>query len=158
MRTRNTTRSLILTFQSSTSSRLTNKWPAEPKVSLIGSCTNSSYEDMSRSASIAKEAKDHRLQVTSKFIITPGSEQVRVTIERKSQIAALKEVGGLVLAKAYSPEETRKRMKTVRLTSLSPYVVDLPYISSAIPVLFTLYLSISLVITDFHLQPVILKP
>ncbi|KAL0957584.1 hypothetical protein HGRIS_001368 [Hohenbuehelia grisea] len=100
------------TFQSSTSSRLTNKWPAEPKVSLIGSCTNSSYEDISRSASIAKEAKDHRLQVTSKFIITPGSEQVRVTIERKSQIAALEKVGGLVLAKAYSPEETRKRMKT----------------------------------------------
>ncbi|KAJ7773506.1 aconitate hydratase [Mycena olivaceomarginata] len=63
-----------------------NGWPDELKVALIGSCTNSSYEDMSRSASIAKEASDHGLDVKSQFTITPGSEQVRATIDRDGQI------------------------------------------------------------------------
>lgn len=58
-----------------------NNWPEELKVALIGSCTNSSYEDMSRSASIAKEAADHGLSVKSKFTITPGSEQVCLNLE-----------------------------------------------------------------------------
>ncbi|CCA72699.1 probable aconitase [Serendipita indica DSM 11827] len=80
-----------------------NKWPEELKVALIGSCTNSSYEDMSRSASIAKEAIDHGLSVKSKFTITPGSEQVRATIERDGQIAAFEKVGGVVLANACGP-------------------------------------------------------
>ena len=55
---------------------------------LIGSCTNSSYEDMSRSASIAKEALSHGLKAKSAFTITPGSEQIRATIERDGQVRA----------------------------------------------------------------------
>ncbi|KAG8794895.1 Aconitate hydratase mitochondrial [Serendipita sp. 401] len=80
-----------------------NKWPEELKVALIGSCTNSSYEDMSRAASIAKEASDHGLDVKSKFTITPGSEQVRATIDRDGQIGVFEKVGGVVLANACGP-------------------------------------------------------
>lgn len=80
-----------------------NGWPDELKVGLIGSCTNSSYEDMSRSAHIAKEAADHGLQVASKFTITPGSEQVRATIERDGQIGVFEKAGGVVLANACGP-------------------------------------------------------
>lgn len=70
---------------------------------MIGSCTNSSYEDMSRSASIAKEAAEHGLSVKSKFTVTPGSEQVRATIARDGQIGAFEGVGGIVLANACGP-------------------------------------------------------
>lgn len=80
-----------------------NNWPSELKVALIGSCTNSSYEDMSRSASIANEASAHGLSTKSKFTITPGSEQVRATIDRDGQIGAFEKVGGLVLANACGP-------------------------------------------------------
>lgn len=80
-----------------------NNWPEELKVALIGSCTNSSYEDMSRSASIARQAAEHGLEVKSKFTITPGSEQIRATIERDGQMQALESVGGLVLANACGP-------------------------------------------------------
>ena len=80
-----------------------NGWPAELKVALIGSCTNSSYEDMSRAASVARQAKDHGLDMKSKYTVTPGSEQVRATIERDGQMAALEDVGGVVLANACGP-------------------------------------------------------
>lgn len=80
-----------------------NGWPTELKVSLIGSCTNSSYEDMSRSASIAEEALAHGLKVKSKFTITPGSEQIRATIARDGQMETLSNAGGLVLANACGP-------------------------------------------------------
>lgn len=80
-----------------------NNWPEELKVSLIGSCTNSSYEDMSRSASIADEALKHGLKVKAKFTITPGSEQIRATIERDGQMQTLSEAGGVVLANACGP-------------------------------------------------------
>ncbi len=80
-----------------------NKWPQELKVALIGSCTNSSYEDMSRSAAIAKEAKAHGLDTKSKFTITPGSEQVRATIDRDGFVGAFEDVGGVVLANACGP-------------------------------------------------------
>ncbi|CAG8486334.1 8866_t:CDS:2 [Ambispora leptoticha] len=80
-----------------------NNWPSEIKVGLIGSCTNSSYEDMSRSASIAKEALAHGLKAKSLFTITPGSEQIRATIARDGQEEVLKNVGGLVLANACGP-------------------------------------------------------
>lgn len=80
-----------------------NKWPAELKVSLIGSCTNSSYEDMARSASIAKEAMDHGLKSKSIFTITPGSEQIRATIARDGQMETLTKAGGIVLANACGP-------------------------------------------------------
>lgn len=60
-----------------------NKWPEELKVGLIGSCTNSSYEDMSRAASIAQDALDHGIKAKAMFTVTPGSEQIRATIESK---------------------------------------------------------------------------
>lgn len=80
-----------------------NDWPQELKVGLIGSCTNSSYEDMTRSAAIAREAIDHGLTAKSKFTITPGSEQVRATIERDGLIETFEEAGGIVLANACGP-------------------------------------------------------
>ncbi|XP_041363450.1 aconitate hydratase, mitochondrial-like [Gigantopelta aegis] len=80
-----------------------NDWPLDIRVGLIGSCTNSSYEDMSRSASIAKQALEHGLKAKSKFTITPGSEQIRATIERDGQAKVLADIGGLVLANACGP-------------------------------------------------------
>lgn len=80
-----------------------NQWPEELKVGLIGSCTNSSYEDMSRAASIARDALDHGLQTKSVFTVTPGSEQIRATIERDGQLATLEEFGGVILANACGP-------------------------------------------------------
>lgn len=76
-----------------------------PKVSagLIGSCTNSSYEDMSRAANIAKQALDHGIKSKVPFTITPGSEQIRATIARDGQMKTLTEVGGTVLANACGP-------------------------------------------------------
>lgn len=80
-----------------------NKWPLEVKVGLIGSCTNSSYEDMSRSASIIKDAASHGLKAKSIFTVTPGSEQIRATIARDGQLDTFKEFGGVVLANACGP-------------------------------------------------------
>lgn len=80
-----------------------NNWPNEIKVGLIGSCTNSSYGDMSRSASIAKQAIAHGLKAKSAFTVTPGSEQIRATIERDGQAETLKKFGGTVLANACGP-------------------------------------------------------
>ncbi|KAI9772558.1 MAG: Aconitate hydratase mitochondrial [Candelina submexicana] len=80
-----------------------NKWPSELKVGLIGSCTNSSYEDMSRAASIAQDALDHGVKAKSTFTVTPGSEQIRATIERDGQLQTLEEFGGMVLANACGP-------------------------------------------------------
>ncbi len=81
----------------------TNGWPTKIEVSLIGSCTNSSYEDISRSASIAKQAVDKQLNVKSDFTITPGSEQVRYTTERDGYLDVFEEIGGVVLANACGP-------------------------------------------------------
>lgn len=78
-------------------------WPREIKVGLIGSCTNSSYEDMSRAASIAKQALEKGIKAKSKFTITPGSEQIRATIERDGQAQILRDIGGVVLANACGP-------------------------------------------------------
>lgn len=80
-----------------------NGWPAKLEVALIGSCTNSSYEDISRSASIVKDAVSKGLKANSEFTITPGSEQVRYTIERDGFINDFKSVGGVVLANACGP-------------------------------------------------------
>ncbi|KAH8791642.1 hypothetical protein BGZ57DRAFT_1013567 [Hyaloscypha finlandica] len=80
-----------------------NNWPEELKVGLIGSCTNSSYEDMSRAASIARDALDHGIKAKSLFTVTPGSEQIRATIERDGQLATLEEFGGVILANACGP-------------------------------------------------------
>ena len=80
-----------------------NNWPKKIEVGLIGSCTNSSYEDISRSSSIAQQAIDNNLKVNSKFTITPGSEQVRFTIERDGLIDIFNKIGGKVFANACGP-------------------------------------------------------
>lgn len=78
-------------------------WPVEIQVGLIGSCTNSSYEDISRAASLAKQALDKGLKLKSEFTITPGSEQVRFTIERDGFIDIFEQLGGKVFANACGP-------------------------------------------------------
>jgi aconitate hydratase len=80
-----------------------NLYPEELRVALIGSCTNSSYEDIERAASVARQALRKGLKAKSEFTITPGSEQVRATIERDGHLKTLTEVGGLVLANACGP-------------------------------------------------------
>ena len=70
---------------------------------LIGSCTNSSYEDMSRAADVAEQAKAHGIKAAVPFLVTPGSEQVRATIERDGQMQSLKDINGTVLANACGP-------------------------------------------------------
>ncbi len=80
-----------------------NDFPEELSVGLIGSCTNSSYEDIDRAASIAKQALEKGLKAKSQFTITPGSEQVRATIERDGQLKTLTDFGGVVLANACGP-------------------------------------------------------
>ncbi len=80
-----------------------NGYPEKISVALIGSCTNSSYEDIDRSASIAKQAMEKGLKTKSQFTITPGSEQVRSTIERDGQLKILEDFGGLILANACGP-------------------------------------------------------
>lgn len=82
---------------------LNNNYPEDLKVALIGSCTNSSYEDMERAASIAKQAVEKGLKAKSEFIITPGSEQIRATIERDGHLEIFNKVGGVVLANACGP-------------------------------------------------------
>ena len=71
--------------------------------SLIGSCTNSSYEDMCRAADVAEQARAHGVMVSVPLLVTPGSEQVRATIERDGQVESLKAIGGTVLANACGP-------------------------------------------------------
>jgi aconitate hydratase len=80
-----------------------NGWPDVVEVALIGSCTNSSYEDISRSASIAAQAKRKGLKTASEFTITPGSEVVRYTIEKDGYLSTFDEIGGVVLANACGP-------------------------------------------------------
>jgi aconitate hydratase len=80
-----------------------NNYPDLIKVALIGSCTNSSYEDIDRATSIARQALKKGLRATSEFTITPGSEQVRATIERDGQLKVLTDFGGLILANACGP-------------------------------------------------------
>jgi aconitate hydratase len=80
-----------------------NGWPTNIEVGLIGSCTNSSYEDISRAASIARQAVDLGVEVKGKLNITPGSEQVRYTIERDGLIGTFEEMGGSVFANACGP-------------------------------------------------------
>jgi aconitate hydratase len=80
-----------------------NGWPQKLEVGLIGSCTNSSYEDISRAASIAKQALDKKLKVKSEFTVTPGSELVRYTVERDGFLDIFEKIGGVVLANACGP-------------------------------------------------------
>jgi len=80
-----------------------NGWPEKLEVALIGSCTNSSYEDISRSASIVKDAVGKGIKTKSEFTITPGSELVRYTIQRDGFIKQFEDAGGVVLANACGP-------------------------------------------------------
>jgi aconitate hydratase len=80
-----------------------NGWPAKLEVGLIGSCTNSSYEDISRAASLAQQAVDKHLVAKSEFTITPGSEMVRFTVERDGYLDTFAQMGGVVLANACGP-------------------------------------------------------
>ena len=78
-------------------------WPEKLEVGLIGSCTNSSYEDITRAASIAKQAVDKGLTVNAEFTITPGSELVRYTVQRDGLLDTFADMGGVVLANACGP-------------------------------------------------------
>ncbi len=78
-------------------------YPDHISVALIGSCTNSSYEDISRAADIAKQAEAHGSKVASDLLVTPGSEMIRATIERDGQMEDLQKIGGTVLANACGP-------------------------------------------------------
>jgi aconitate hydratase len=103
-----------------------NGYPQKLEAGLIGSCTNSSYEDISRSASIAKQALDKKLKIKSEFIITPGSELVRYTIERDGLLEIFSKLGGKVLANACGPcigqwirPDADKGMKNSIITSFN---------------------------------------
>jgi len=80
-----------------------NGWPDAVEVALIGSCTNSSYEDISRAASIAAQAKQKNIKVSSEFTVTPGSEVVRYTVEKDGYLKTFDEIGAVVLANACGP-------------------------------------------------------
>ncbi|MCD4730898.1 MAG: aconitate hydratase, partial [Bacteroidales bacterium] len=80
-----------------------NGWPQKLEVGLIGSCTNSSYEDITRAASLAQQAIDKNLEVKSEYTVTPGSELVRYTVERDGYLSIFEKIGGVVLANACGP-------------------------------------------------------
>ena len=80
-----------------------NGYPQKLEVGLIGSCTNSSYEDLDRAASLARQAVDKNLKVKSEFTVTPGSEQIRYTVERDGLLQSFEDMGGVVLANACGP-------------------------------------------------------
>ena len=80
-----------------------NEFVDQIDTSLIGSCTNSSYEDMSRAADVAEQARVHGIKAATPLMVTPGSEQVRATIERDGQMESLKAIDGVVLANACGP-------------------------------------------------------
>ncbi|XP_017772259.1 PREDICTED: probable aconitate hydratase, mitochondrial [Nicrophorus vespilloides] len=99
-------------------------WPMDIRVGLIGSCTNSSYEDMGRCASIIKEAQSHGLKFKVPFNVTPGSEQIRATIERDGIAKTMRESGATVLANACGPcigqwdrQDVKKGEKNTIVTS-----------------------------------------
>jgi homoaconitase len=78
----------------------TNKWPEKVSAGLIGSCTNSSYQDMARAEDLVKQASAAGLKPAIDFFVTPGSEQIRATLERDSTLSTFEEAGGIVLANA----------------------------------------------------------
>ena len=80
-----------------------NEWPTKVEVGLIGSCTNSSYEDISRAVSLAKQVAEKNLKTKAEFTITPGSEQVRYTIERDGFLETFDKIGATVFANACGP-------------------------------------------------------
>ncbi|CDW57717.1 aconitate hydratase, mitochondrial [Trichuris trichiura] len=98
-----------------------NGYPLEVKDALIGSCTNSSYEDMTRAASIAEQADRHGCKFKSNFYVTPGSEQIRATLERDGVTAKFRKIGGVVLANACGPcigQWDRKNVKKGEINTI----------------------------------------
>src|SRR3989339_2223377 len=81
----------------------TNNYPEAMEVGLTGSCTNSSYEDLTRAASVARQANTKKLEVKAEFIVTPGSEQIRYTTERDDLLNDFKSIGGSIMAHACGP-------------------------------------------------------
>jgi aconitate hydratase len=101
-------------------------WPVEVKYGLIGSCTNSSYEDMGRAASLAKQIADRGMTCKAGFSISPGSEQVRATIERDGYTKIFESVGGVVMSNSCGPcigqwnrKDTEKGEKNSIVTSFN---------------------------------------
>ncbi|MBY0369662.1 aconitate hydratase [bacterium] len=80
-----------------------NGWPDKLSAALIGSCTNSSYEDISRAADLAEQAAAHGVKIPVPFLVTPGSDQIYKTIQRDGQLKSLEKIGGTVLANACGP-------------------------------------------------------
>ncbi len=80
-----------------------NNYPSKLEVGLIGSCTNSSYEDLDRAASLARQAVAKKLKVNAEFTITPGSELIRYTVQRDGLLKSFEDIGGIVLANACGP-------------------------------------------------------
>jgi aconitate hydratase len=80
-----------------------NGYPARLEVGLIGSCTNSSYEDLDRAASVARQAGEKNIKAKAEFTITPGSELIRYTVNRDGQLAVFEKIGGVVMANACGP-------------------------------------------------------
>lgn len=80
-----------------------NKWPVKLEVGLIGSCTNSSYEDLTRAASIARQAKEKNLKTKAEFTVTPGSEMIRYTVHRDKILKDFERMGAKILANACGP-------------------------------------------------------
>jgi aconitate hydratase len=78
-------------------------FPEKIEVGLIGSCTNSSYEDLTRAASVARQAMEKGLRVQSEFIVTPGSEQIRYTADRDGLLKVFEDIGGVVMSNACGP-------------------------------------------------------
>jgi aconitate hydratase len=107
-----------------------NKFIDQLSSALIGSCTNSSYEDMSRSADVAEQAKVRGVKAAVPFLVTPGSEQVRATIERDGQMQSLKDINGTVLANACGPcigqWRRAKDVATVPNTIVTSYNRNVP--------------------------------
>lgn len=100
---------------------LRNNWPLDVEVGLIGSCTNSSYEDISRAASVVKNALEQKLIANSEFKITPGSEQIRSIAERDGFLDLFREIGGEVFANACGPcigQWDRKTSDNKRVNSI----------------------------------------
>jgi len=103
-----------------------NDWPVEVKFGLIGSCTNSSYEDMGRAASVAKQIADRGMTCKAGFSISPGSEQVRATIARDGYVDIFESVGGIVMSNSCGPcigqwnrKDTQKGDKNSIVTSFN---------------------------------------
>lgn len=114
------------------------------EVGLIGSCTNSSYQDLSRAASLARQVKEKNLKVASPLIVNPGSEQIRATAERDGMIAAFEDIGATIMANACGPcigQWKRHTDDPERKIPSSPLLtVILPNVPTAIPILLLMWL------------------